>query len=138
MLGQRRGSEIDVHDYALNPLGSRGEARGLKVVCLEAFHARDVTEVQRNKTDKNDARGLANPVRTGWFRSVHIKSDASYRLRFLLGLRDTMVRKRVELEKLDPAVTQGLRPAHGGAMWPIFRMQPGPESGSLRCKRATE
>ncbi len=74
------------------------EARGLKVVCLEAFAARATMKAQRNKTDRNDARGLANLVRTGWFRSVHIKSDASYRLRFLLGQRDTMVRKRVDVE----------------------------------------
>lgn len=74
------------------------EARGLKMVCLEAFHARQAMKAQRNKTDKHDARGLAHLVRSGWFRSVHIKSDESYRLRFLLGQRSTMVRKRVDVE----------------------------------------
>lgn len=74
------------------------EARDLKVICLEAFAARAAMKAQRNKTDKNDARALAYLVRSGWFRQVHIKSDASYRLRFLLGQRDTMVRKRVDVE----------------------------------------
>jgi len=72
--------------------------RGLKMVCLEAFHARQAMKAQRNKTDKHDARGIAHLVRSGWIRSVHIKSDASYRLRFLLGQRSLLVRKRVDIE----------------------------------------
>ncbi len=82
------------------------EARDLKMVCLDAFAARSVMKAQRNKTDKNDARGIANLVRTGWFRAVHIKSDASYRLRYLLGQRETLVRKRVDVEN---SVRQSLK-----------------------------
>jgi transposase len=74
------------------------EALGFKVICLEAFHARQAMKAQRNKTDRHDARGIAHLVRSGWFRSVHIKSDESYRLRFLLSQRSTMVRKRVDVE----------------------------------------
>ena len=43
----------------------------------------------RNKTDKPDARAIANLMRAGWFRHVHIKSEESYRLRFVLTQRDT-------------------------------------------------
>ncbi len=39
--------------------------RGLPMVCLEAFQAAALLETQRNKTDKNDARGLAQIVRMG-------------------------------------------------------------------------
>jgi transposase len=53
---------------------------------------------QRNKTDRHDARAIAHLMRTGWFRKVHVKSEASYRLRFLLSQRETMVRKRVDVE----------------------------------------
>lgn len=74
------------------------EARGLKAVCLDAFAARNTMKAQRNKTDKHDARGIAHLMRTGWFRQVHVKSEASYRLRFLLNQRETMVRKRVDVE----------------------------------------
>lgn len=73
-------------------------ARGFKMVCLEAFHARQAMKAQRNKTDKHDARGIAHLVRSGWIRSVHIKSDESYRLRYLLGQRSLLVRKRVDIE----------------------------------------
>ncbi len=74
------------------------EVRGLKPVCLEAFHARAAMRAQRNKTDQTDARGLAHLVRTGWYRHVHIKSDQSYRHRFLLSQREILVRKRVDIE----------------------------------------
>jgi len=74
------------------------EQRGFRMVCLEAFHARQAMKAQRNKTDKHDARGIAHLVRSGWVRSVHIKSDASYRLRYLLGQRSLLVRKRVDIE----------------------------------------
>lgn len=74
------------------------EARGVPVVCLEAYHARAAMRAQRNKTDRTDARGIAHLVRAGWFRSVHIKSDESYRLRFLLAQRALLVRKRVDVE----------------------------------------
>ena len=54
---------------------------GLEVVCLDARHARAALEMQINKTDQNDAEGLAQIVRTGWYRSVHVKSfDAARRL----------------------------------------------------------
>ena len=38
---------------------------GLPIMCLEAFEAAALLETQRNKTDKNDARGLAQIVRMG-------------------------------------------------------------------------
>ena len=49
-------------------------ALGLEVICLDARHARAALKMQINKTDQNDAEGLAQIVRTGWFRSVHVKS----------------------------------------------------------------
>jgi transposase len=60
---------------------------GLEVVCLDARHARAALEMQINKTDQNDAEGLAQIVRTGWYRSVHVKSFDSHRARALLGAR---------------------------------------------------
>jgi len=44
-------------------------------------------KMQINKTDQNDAEGLAQIVRTGWYRSVHVKSFESHRARALLGAR---------------------------------------------------
>jgi transposase len=47
--------------------------------------------MQINKTDQNDAEGLAQIVRTGWYRSVHVKSLDAHRARALLGARAQLV-----------------------------------------------
>ncbi len=46
-----------------------------------------------NKTDRNDARSLAQLVRSGWFKAVHMKSVESQELRTLLGSREFLVNK---------------------------------------------
>jgi transposase len=65
--------------------------RGLYVTCLDARHARAALKMQMNKTDQNDAEGLAQIMRTGWYRSVHVKSFDSHRARALLGARVQLV-----------------------------------------------
>src|SRR3984893_14236933 len=64
---------------------------GLEVVCLDARHARAALKMQVNKTDQNDAEGLAQIVRTGWYRAVHVKSFESHRARALLGARIQLI-----------------------------------------------
>jgi transposase len=51
-----------------------------------------------NKTDRHDARGLAQIVRTGWYKEVRIKSHGAYVIRALLTARDALVGIRVRLE----------------------------------------
>jgi transposase len=65
--------------------------RGLNVVCIDARHARAALRMQINKTDQNDAEGLAQVMRTGWYRAVHVKSFVSHRARALLGARAQLV-----------------------------------------------
>jgi transposase len=72
--------------------------RGLPAICVEAWHARAALSAMRNKTDKADARGIAHIMRTGWFREVHVKSDASYRRRLLLTQRRNLKRKFLDVE----------------------------------------
>jgi transposase len=70
----------------------------LPAVCLETQHVRAALKAQRNKTDAADALGIAHIMRTGWFRKVHIKSEACYRLRLLLTHRRNLKRKFLDLE----------------------------------------
>lgn len=49
------------------------------------------SKMQINKTDQNDAEGLAHIVRTGWYRAVHVKSLDAHRARALLGARAQLV-----------------------------------------------
>jgi len=64
---------------------------GLDLICLDARHAKAALRMQLNKTDESDAEGLAHIVRTGWYRSVHVKSYAAHRARALLGARAQLV-----------------------------------------------
>ena len=52
----------------------------------------------RNKTDRNDARGIAQILRTGWYRPVHVKSIESHYTRTLLAARKALLRKCIDLE----------------------------------------
>jgi transposase len=69
--------------------------------------------MQINKTDQNDAEGLAQIVRTGWYRSVHVKSLDSHRARAILGARTQLVGMRTRLSNHIRGVlkTFGLLPA---------------------------
>ncbi len=71
--------------------------RGLDVVCLGTRHGRAALTMQINRTDQNDAEGLAHIMRTGWYRSVHVKSLDSHRARALLGARSQLVGMRTRL-----------------------------------------
>ena len=42
--------------------------RGLPIICIDARHANAALKVRPNKTDRNDAAGLAQIIRTGWFK----------------------------------------------------------------------
>lgn len=67
---------------------------GLPVVCIETRHSKAaIAAMSMNKTDRNDARSLAQLVRSGWFKTVHVKSVESQELRTLLGSREFLVNK---------------------------------------------
>lgn len=73
-------------------------AAGLPAVCMECRHVKAGLGAMRNKTDRNDARGIAQLVRLGWFRQVFIKSDEAQRIRMLLVGRTHLLSKSHDLE----------------------------------------
>jgi len=56
----------------------------LPVICVETRHMQAVLKAQINKTDRNDARGIAQMIRVGLYRPVHVKTLRSQKLRMLL------------------------------------------------------
>jgi transposase len=104
---------IGVETGAMTPWLVHELRLGLEVVCLDARHARAALKMQINKTDQNDAEGLAQIVRTGWYRSVHVKSLDSHRARAILGARTQLVGMRTRLSNHIRGVlkTFGLLPA---------------------------
>ena len=67
-------------------------AQDYPMVCMDARRAADAIKSKRIKTDKNDARALAEMLRTGWFTAVHVKTVESHRIKTLLGARDQLVK----------------------------------------------
>jgi transposase len=74
-----------------------GEA-GLPVICVETRHMRAVLKAQINKTDRNDARGMAQMMRAGLYRPVHVKTLRSQKLRMLLTHRKLLQSKAIAIE----------------------------------------
>jgi transposase len=66
---------------------------GLPVELLETRHVRDAFKAMPVKTDRNDARGIAQLMRLGWFRPVHCKSVAAQETRALLTARKLLQTK---------------------------------------------
>jgi transposase len=60
------------------------QAAGFEVICMEARQVKAALSAMRNKTDKHDARGIAQLLRSGWYSRVHVKSMQSHRIRALL------------------------------------------------------
>ena len=73
-------------------------AAGLPAVCLETRRAKAAMGAMPNKTDRNDARGIAQIVRTGWYRAVHVKSPACRSWRALLAARRLVLNKVRDVE----------------------------------------
>jgi transposase len=71
---------------------------GLPVICVETRHMRAVLMAQINKTDRNDARGIAQMMRAGLYRPVHVKALRSQKLRMLLTNRKLLQAKAIAVE----------------------------------------
>jgi transposase len=74
------------------------QAGGLPIIVVEARHMRVSLSTMRNKTDRNDARGIAQMMRLGWFRAVHVKNVEMQKMRTLLTNRKLLKRKLVDIE----------------------------------------
>jgi transposase len=71
---------------------------GVPATCIDARKAHKALSARLNKSDAADAEGLAQLARTGWFTSVHIRSEEADRLRSLVGARERLIRLRKDLE----------------------------------------
>ncbi len=71
---------------------------GLPVICVETRHMQAALKAQINKTDRNDARGIAQMMRVGLYRPVHVKTLRSQKLRMLLTHRKLLQSKAIAIE----------------------------------------
>jgi transposase len=70
----------------------------LPVICVETRQMRAVLKAQVNKTDRNDARGIAQMMRVGLYRPVHVKTLRSQKLRMLLTHRKLLQSKAIAVD----------------------------------------
>ncbi len=89
---------------------------GVPVICIESRQAYQALKtLATHKTDRNDARGLAQLARTGFFKPVHVKSLPSHAVRALIMARKKLVGQRITLENQirGLAVVFGIRLPRG-------------------------
>src|SRR5215217_6438154 len=80
---------------------------GLAMELLETRHVRDAFKAMPVKTDRKDARGIAQLMRLGWFRPVHCKSVPAQETRALLTARKLLQGKRLDVEMSLRGVLRG-------------------------------
>jgi transposase len=71
---------------------------GLPIVCIETRHTKAFLKAQVNKSDRNDARGIAQMMRVNLFRPVHVKTLTSQKRRALLTARKLLQEKAIAIE----------------------------------------
>jgi transposase len=89
---------------------------GLPMTCLDARKAKAALNMRTNKTDANDAEGLAHLVRSGWYCEVRVKGREAMLVRSLLGARTQLLGIVTELSNQIRGVmkTFGLIVPKGG------------------------
>ncbi len=92
--------------------------RGLPAICMDARQVAAALSTKINKTDRNDAVGIAHLLRCGLYREVHVKSDDACDKRILLASRRQLMNQAGALE----ASIRGLMKIHGVVLGPARRL----------------
>jgi transposase len=80
---------------------------GFEAVLLETRHVKAALSAMTVKTDRKDARGLAQLMRMGWFRPVHAKSMGSQEVRALLVARKQLLGRLIDVELSIRGILRG-------------------------------
>jgi transposase len=83
------------------------QSANLPVVCLETRHAHRVLSARGNKTDRNDARGLAELMRVGWFRAAWVRGASATYVRSLLQARRLLMQTSAPLRTRSAVLSNG-------------------------------
>jgi transposase len=96
---------------------------GLPVICIDARHAKAVLKMQINKSDRNDAAGIARIMQTGWFKEVRVKDIDSHLVKALLVSRALLVKIKRDLENQIRGLLKNLGLVVGRAKFNVFAVR---------------
>ncbi len=96
-------------------------ALGLPVICIDARHAKAALSLQINKSDRNDAVGLARIMQCGWYKEVQVKSVTCHEVRAVLNSRAQLVKIKRDLENQIRGLLKNLGLVIGKAGGNVFR-----------------
>ena len=96
-------------------------ALGLPVICIDARHAKAALSMQINKSDRNDAAGIARIMQCGWYKEVQVKSVACHEIRAVLNSRAQLVKIKRDLENQIRGLLKNLGLVIGKAGGNVFR-----------------
>ena len=100
-------------------------ALGLPVICIDARHAKAALSMQINKSDRNDAVGLARIMQCGWYKEVKVKRLSCHELRAVLNSRAQLVTIKRDLENQIRGLLKNLGLVIGKAGGNVFRRRAG-------------
>ncbi len=96
---------------------------GLPVICIDARHAKAVLKMQINKSDRNDAAGIARIMQTGWFKEVRVKDLDSHTVKALLASRALLVKLKRDVENQIRGLLKNLGLVIGRAKMNVFSVR---------------
>src|SRR5262245_8625681 len=104
-------------------LWSELKGKGLPIICIDARHAKAALKMQINKTDRNDAIGIARIMQCGWFKEVHVKGLESHAIKALLASRALLVKIKRDLENHIRGLLKNQGLVIGRAKFNVFAMR---------------
>ena len=96
---------------------------GLPVICIDARHAKAVLKMQINKSDRNDAAGIARIMQCGWYKEVCVKDLDSHATKALLVSRALLVKIKRNIENQIRGLLKNLGRVIGRAKMNMFAVR---------------
>src|SRR5215475_7261432 len=96
---------------------------GLPVICIDARHAKAALKMQINKSDRNDAVGIARIMQCGWYKEVRVKDLDSHAVKALLVSRALLVKIKRDLENQVRGLLKNFGLIIGRAKMNVFLMR---------------
>src|SRR5262249_9206268 len=96
---------------------------GLPVICIDARHAKAALKMQMNKSDRNDAVGIARIMQCGWYKEVRVKELDSHATKALLVSRGLLVKIKRDIENQIRGLLKNLGLVIGRAKMNVFAVR---------------